>query len=169
VGDWGDVARAVAHRRVVLGHETQKDFVAATGFKLRTLTDIEGAARPNGGYTPSTIARLETALSWPAGKVQEILSGAPDHSRSNANPFHIAYRDRPDDDDAPVLAPRTGAHEGTLDRLAAEITEMLARRTALTVGEVDRLAVVLNAVVSPYREVLKARARDKSSRDARQG
>lgn len=70
--NWQEVANAVVQRRVELGHETRKEFIEASGIGARTVGDIETARRES--YDPATLARLEKALRWPAGRIQKLLA-----------------------------------------------------------------------------------------------
>lgn len=70
--NWTALARAVTARRVELGHDTQKAFAKASQISLRTINDLELGERAS--YSGSTLARLERALGWPAGRVDEILA-----------------------------------------------------------------------------------------------
>lgn len=70
--NWTALARAVTARRVELGHDTQKAFAKASEISLRTINDLEVGERDS--YSASTLARLERALGWPAGRVEEILA-----------------------------------------------------------------------------------------------
>ena len=79
MADWDALARHVIDRRVKLGHHSREAFAQASGISVRTLGDIESARRPS--YAPETLVRLERALNWPAGHINEILGPAiaPDH------------------------------------------------------------------------------------------
>ncbi len=70
--NWQEVANAVIQRRVELGYETRKEFIEGSGIGARTIGDIETARRES--YDPATLARLEKALRWPAGKIQKVLN-----------------------------------------------------------------------------------------------
>ena len=54
-----------------LGYATRAGFAEATGFAPRTLGDLEKCRRQS--YDRTTFARLEKALNWEPGKVQQIL------------------------------------------------------------------------------------------------
>lgn len=71
---WQELADAIVARRVELGYPTREAFLEVSDIKARTLGDLETGRRTS--YSASTLARLERALQWPAGRVREILAGA---------------------------------------------------------------------------------------------
>lgn len=75
MADWDALARHVIDRRVERGHHSRESFAQASGISIRTLGDIETARRQS--YAPETLVRLEKALEWPAGRVDEILDAQP--------------------------------------------------------------------------------------------
>ncbi len=68
---WRRLADEVVRRRVEIGYATRVSFIEASGIGARTLGDIENVRRDS--YDPATLVRLERALDWPSGRVQQIL------------------------------------------------------------------------------------------------
>ena len=85
--DWKRLAEEVIRRRTHLGYPTRKEFAEATGFKPKTLGDLETLKRTN--FSQVTLAQLEKALDWPEGRVAEIL-------RSRLSPFARTDDSAPD-------------------------------------------------------------------------
>ncbi len=77
--NWSGLARVVTTTRVAKGFDTQKAFAEASRISLRTVSDLEAGKRDS--YSTSTLARLEAALGWPPGRVDEILHAADDALR----------------------------------------------------------------------------------------
>jgi hypothetical protein len=69
--NWPALARAVIAGRIALGYDTQKAFANASRISLRIVSDLETGKRTS--YSSSTLARLERALGWPDGRVEEHL------------------------------------------------------------------------------------------------
>lgn len=74
--NWPALARRIVARRVQLGIDTQKALAEASRISLRIISDLEAGKRDS--YSISTIARLEAALEWPQGRVDEILRATDD-------------------------------------------------------------------------------------------
>lgn len=70
--NWQRLADEVIRRRTHLGYATRREFAEATGFATKTLGDLEKRRRSN--FDRVTLAKLEKALQWPEGRVQEILA-----------------------------------------------------------------------------------------------
>lgn len=70
-GDWGKLGKAITRRRVELGLDTIAAFARHVGLSTRILGDLEGGRRSS--YDPATLAKVEQALDWPEGRVEEIL------------------------------------------------------------------------------------------------
>lgn len=70
---WIRLGQYVIARRVALGHRTREAFAQYLGLSARLVSDIEKARRQS--YDPGTLALLEQKLQWPAGAVQNVLSG----------------------------------------------------------------------------------------------
>lgn len=128
--DWEALASAVVARRVQLGHETRKEFIDASGLSPRTMGDIETARRES--YSPSTLARLEQALDWPAGRVAEILGS-----------------------DVPALIP---ADAVALPADLVEAARLLAPDSLLAPSERAALLDTIRLVTAPYTRLAEMRA-----------
>jgi hypothetical protein len=72
--DWVRLGRAVTRRRVELGYKTIAAFAKVVELSTRIVGDLEAGRR--GSYDPATLARVEEALGWPEGRVDEILTGS---------------------------------------------------------------------------------------------
>lgn len=70
---WKALGAAVVRRRVELGYDTRKAFVAATGLGERNVSDVENHRRDS--YDAGYLARLEKSLEWPAGTVAALVDG----------------------------------------------------------------------------------------------
>lgn len=138
--NWRALADAVIRRRVELGYQTRKDFIAASGFGARTVGDIETARRDS--YDPATLARLETALRWPAGRAQAILSTAAPEPSWLSTPEGIARHLFRDDLPLIVLLHRSGLDETTLFQL---ILTVRARREEQQADLLAELADLIRA------------------------
>lgn len=114
--NWQALANAVISRRVELGHTTRGTFVDASGISARILGDLETARRDS--YNPATLARLEQALQWPAGRVDEIL-----HSSVEADPVAVLAGLLRDVDGVPTLPPPADFPEGSPERQVLETVE----------------------------------------------
>lgn len=68
-----------------LGYTTRAEFTEATGFPPKTLGDLEKCRRDS--FSRETLARLEKALDWPEGYIDEIL-----HAAGADDPFAILGR-----------------------------------------------------------------------------
>lgn len=67
---WQEVAEAVVNRRVELGMRTRKQLADASGLTVKTLGEVERAERRS--YDPATLATIEQALQWPAGRIARL-------------------------------------------------------------------------------------------------
>lgn len=82
---WGALGRAIVSRRIECGYETREELAEHSGIAARTLGDLETGRKTS--YRRSTLARLEQALDWPAGTVDEVLGEpAPSPRRTTAPP-----------------------------------------------------------------------------------
>lgn len=72
------LADLVRRNRRALGLHTQADLADALGLTVKTVGNIERAAKAN--YSSSTLARLEQIFDWPSGTAEKILNTgeAPD-------------------------------------------------------------------------------------------
>ncbi len=70
--NWQRIADEVIRRRTHLGYGTRAEFAEATGFATKTLGDLEKMRRTN--FDRVTLAKLEKALQWPEGRIDEILT-----------------------------------------------------------------------------------------------
>lgn len=113
--NWPALARAVVARRIELGHETRQAFAEASKISLRTLTDIEAGER--GSYSVNTLGRLEHALQWPTGHIDDILHA------SDEDPFAILGGLLRDVDGVPTVPPSTDYPEGSRERVVLETVE----------------------------------------------
>jgi hypothetical protein len=71
--DWKRLGAAVTAERVRRGHHTLSGFARHTGLSRTTLDSVENARKT--GYSPSTLAALESALGWRMGSVERVLRG----------------------------------------------------------------------------------------------
>lgn len=71
--DWKRLASRVRTSRIALGIETLEQWAQETGLSLRTVSSLE-RGRP---ARAKTLAVIERALGWSAGKAEEILIGPP--------------------------------------------------------------------------------------------
>lgn len=127
--NWPALARAIVARRIEIGHDTQKALAKASEISLRTISDLEAGER--GGYTASTLAKLEKALEWPPGRIQTILDGAePSPGSELSTPEGIArYLFR---DDLPLVAllHRAALPDAALFRLILHVRAVRERDNA---------------------------------------
>lgn len=79
---WGALGRAIVSRRIECGYETREELAEHSGIAARTLGDLETGRKTS--YRRSTLARLEQALDWPAGTVDEVLGEAAPSPRRTA-------------------------------------------------------------------------------------
>lgn len=71
--DWQRLAKYVISARIQRGWYTRGQFRKHSKLSERFLFDIEHARRSN--YEPPYLARLEQALGWETGSVDQILAG----------------------------------------------------------------------------------------------
>lgn len=109
---WQAVAQAVIQRRGELGM-TQDELAIASGVSASTVRYIEGATRA--GYRWLTLAKLASALEWPAARFTELLAGA--------GPEDFSEPTLADD----LTAQRLNDIEDRLDDLAAKVGEIYDR------------------------------------------
>lgn len=87
-----ELARLVKHNRRMLGMHTQADLADALGLTVKTVGNIERAAK--GNYSALTLARLERLFEWPIGAAEKILETgeAPDLEAKSA-PVGVTWND----------------------------------------------------------------------------
>lgn len=71
--DWERLGRLVVAARVARGLHNRDQLATVGGFSTRFLGDIEKGRRDN--YDPVYLARLEQALGWKPGSVDQVLAG----------------------------------------------------------------------------------------------
>lgn len=124
--NWGRLAEEVTKRRGALGYSSRRAFSAATHFAVKTLADLEQQRRTN--FDLGTLSRLEAALQWPDGRVEEILGSGEQADREPSwlsTPEGIARHLHRDDLPLVALLHRAGLTETDLFRL---ILKVRARR-----------------------------------------
>ena len=87
-----ELARLVKHNRRMLGMHTQADLADALGLTVKTVGNIERAAK--GNYSALTLARLERLFEWPIGAAEKVLETgeAPDLEAKSA-PVGLTWAD----------------------------------------------------------------------------
>jgi transcriptional regulator with XRE-family HTH domain len=130
--DWERLGRAIVRRRVELGFNTQAGLAEHMGLTARILGDLEGGKRVS--YGKSTLARLERALDWPPGTVDEVLAGGDGPQRHTFSPT------------APTL----------LHPLAARLHQLLAEDSPLPAHDRAMLEQLMEHVLdAEYAKVVR--------------
>lgn len=107
------MGRAIRHRRVELGHHTIASFAKVVNLSTRLLGDLEAGKRDS--YDPATLVRLEQALDWPPGQIDDILHA------SDPDPFAVLARLlEAHGNDLASLPPPTDFPEGSKERRTLE-------------------------------------------------
>lgn len=70
------IGKAVARRRVELGHPSARSLARESGLDYRTITAVENGRRPE--IDRNTATRLEAALKWPPGTISSMAAGSTD-------------------------------------------------------------------------------------------
>lgn len=142
--DWQRLAKAVTDRRAELGYRTREAFVAATGLSRRLIGDIENGRRDN--YDQITLSRLEDALRWKRGRVNDLLQGeleeraaAPKELPELQTAAGIARHVHRDDLPLVALLHRSGLDDTTLFRIILKVRAIRERQSAELLAEVAEL------------------------------
>lgn len=87
------LADLVRRNRRALGLHTQADLADALGLTVKTVGNIERAAKAN--YSSSTLARLEQIFDWTSGTAEKILKTgkAPESATETAAPIGKTWSD----------------------------------------------------------------------------
>lgn len=95
--DWERLERAIRDARNAHGY-SQEQLADAAGVGVTTIQNFEGRRRPV--RWPRTLAHVEKALGWPAGRARAIATGAYDAEKTVLAP---ASASAPEGDFADVL------------------------------------------------------------------
>lgn len=135
--NWGRLAEEVTKRRGALGYSSRRAFSVATHFAVKTLADLEQQRRTN--FDLATLSRLEAALQWPDGRVEEILSSgeqADPEPSWLSTPEGIARHLHRDDLPLVALLHRAGLTETDLFRLILKVRARREQQNAELLQEV---------------------------------
>ncbi len=133
--DWAKLGKAVTRRRVELGIDTIAAFARRVGLSTRILGDLESGKRSS--YDPATLAKVEQALGWPEGRVDELLNGPAAESASwLSTPEGIARHIHRDDLPLVALLHRAGLTETDLFRLILKVRARREKQNAELLEEV---------------------------------
>lgn len=69
---WQRLGEMIVERRVEIGW-TQAQFSVAAGVAAKVISDMENGRRAD--YQISTLVKVQTALGWATGSIQDVLAG----------------------------------------------------------------------------------------------
>lgn len=148
-GDWIRLGKAITRRRVELGLDTIAAFARHVGLSTRLLGDLEGGRRAS--YDPATLAKVEQALDWPGGRVEEILNQWDQPFMAIEGPTPDTYTIGPADSIA-AITPADPSWLSTPEGIARHIHRddlplvALLHRAGLTESDLFKLILHVRAV-----------------------
>lgn len=80
---WQRLGEMIVERRIQLGW-TQAQFSVAADVAAKVISDMENGRRSD--YQVPTLVKVQTALGWEVGSIQDVLAGGQPTVRPNARP-----------------------------------------------------------------------------------